>query len=170
MIGYMDKELELELVRKYPKILKEYGGDMRVTCMSFGFQHQNGWLKLVSDGLEKVQYLCDLFTKDNGSEVQLVATTFKEKFGTLRWYETTIGATNLQMEILDNIVSATERKSAHTCEVTGERGELCQRGGWYKTLCYEEARKDGYVACDEGTEAYWKDKDATKAQTASKAE
>ncbi len=29
----MKKELELQLVKTYPNIFQEYGGDMRKTCM-----------------------------------------------------------------------------------------------------------------------------------------
>jgi hypothetical protein len=64
------------------------------------------------------------------------------------------------MKNIDDIISQTERLSAQVCEVSGEYGRLCLKGGWYMTLCYEEARKLGYKACDESTEAYWKEKDA----------
>ena len=40
----MNKELELKLVEKYPKILKEYGGDPKQTCMAFGIETSgDGW-------------------------------------------------------------------------------------------------------------------------------
>jgi hypothetical protein len=32
----MDKELQMKLVEKYPTVMKEYGGDMRQTCMAWG--------------------------------------------------------------------------------------------------------------------------------------
>lgn len=155
----MDKELEKKLVEKYPKILKDYGGDPMHTCLSWGFDFQNGWNTLISNCLEKLQYFCDLCSKD-GREVQVVANQAKEKFGTLSFYISTYGATSIENSIIDDIISEAERKSAYTCEVTGKEGALCRRGGWYRTLCYEQARKDGYVACNESTEAYWKEKDA----------
>ena len=49
--------------------------------------------------------------------------------------------------------------SENTCEITGEMGVLCHRGGWFKTLCYEEARKLEYKAWNESIEKYWKQKD-----------
>jgi hypothetical protein len=154
----MDQNLELELVKKYPKILRDYKGDMMQTCMAWGIEHDDGWYNLLDKCMEKLQYFCDLCSKE-GDEVQVVATQIKEKYGTLSFYTTVYGANNIQSDIIDDIISEAERKSVYTCEVTGKHGEPCKRGGWYRTLCYEQARKDGYVACDEGTENYWKEKD-----------
>jgi hypothetical protein len=158
-IGSMDKELELELVKKYPKILRDYGGDPMQTCLSWGFEFDNGWNTLISKCLEKLQYFCDICSK-NGEEVQVVANQAKEKYSTLRFYVSVYGANSIENNIIDDIINQAEAESARTCEVSGKHGEPCKQGGWYKTLCYEEARKLGYKACDESTEAYWKEKDA----------
>jgi hypothetical protein len=156
----MDKKLELELVKKYPKILREYGGDPMQTCMAFGIETDGeGWNNLLDKCMEKLQYFCDLCSK-NGEEVQVVANQIKSKYSTLRFYTSVYGGDNTQHDIIDDIIDKAEAKSAYTCEVTGEHGEPCKKGGWYRTLCYEQARKDGYVACNESTEAYWKEKDA----------
>lgn len=154
----MNKELELQLVKKYPKILKEYGGDPMRTCLSWGFEFDSGWYKLIDECMAKLQYFCDLCSKE-GEEVQVVANQAKEKYGTLSFYTSVEGADNIQSDIIDDIISEAERRSAYTCEVTGDHGESCKKGGWYRTLCYEQARKDGYVACNESTEKYWKEKD-----------
>jgi len=154
----MKTELEIELVKKYPKILKDYKGDMMQTCMAWGMEHDDGWYKLLDKCMEKLQYFCDLCSKD-GEEVQVVANQIKEKYGTLCFYTSVYGGDNTQHDIIDDIIDTAERKSAYTCEVTGEHGEPCKKGRWYRTLCYEQARKDGYVACKETTEAYWKEKD-----------
>jgi len=155
----MNKELELELVKKYPKILREYGGDPMQTCLSWGMEHDDGWFKLLDKCMEKLQYFCDLCSK-NGEEVQVVANQIKSKYATLSFYTSVYGGDNIQNDVIDDIINEAERKSAHTCEVTGEHGVLCKKGGWYRTLCYEQARKDGYVACNESTEQYWQEKDA----------
>jgi len=160
----MTRELELKLAEKYPKILKNLGGDPRHTCMCFGIEVEDGWYKLLDECMEKLQYFCDLCSKD-GREVQVVADQIKEKFSDLRFYVSVYGADAIENSIIDDIISEAERKSRQTCEVTGERGEACKRGGWYRTLCYEQARKDGYVGCNESTEAYWKEKDAKKEET-----
>ena len=155
----MKEELELELVKKYPKILRDYKGDKTQTCMAWGMECDDGWYKLLDKCMEKMQYFCDLCFYRSGMQVQVVATQIKEKFGTLSFYTTINDADNIESDILNDIISEAERKSAYTCEVTGKHGELCKRGGWYRTLSYEQARKDGYVACNESLEAYWKEKD-----------
>jgi len=154
----MKSELEQQLVKKYPKILKDYKGDMMETCMAWGMEHDDGWFKLLDECLSKLQYFCDLCSKQ-GEEVQVVANQIKEKYGTLSFYTSVYGGDNIQHDIIDDIIDTAERKSAYTCEVTGEHGEACKKGGWYRTLSYEQARKDGYAACKESVEAYWKEKD-----------
>ena len=155
----MKTELELELVKKYPKILRDYKGDPMQTCMSWGMECDDGWYNLLDKCMEKLQYFCDLCSSNN-REVQVVASQIKEKFGTLSFYTSVYGANSIENNIIDNIIAAAEIKSAHTCEVTGKEGTICKRGGWYRTLSYEQARKDSYVACNESTEKYWKEKDA----------
>lgn len=157
----MKEELQLELVKKYPKILKNFRGDPMQTCLAFGFECEDGWYKILDHCMKKLQHLCDLCSKD-GREVQVVADQIKEKFGGLRFYVSIYGAENIEDCIVDDIISEAERKSINTCEISGESGSLCNRGSWYKTLCRVEARKLGYVASNEETEKYWKSKDEQK--------
>lgn len=157
----MKEELQLELVKKYPKILKHFRGDPMSTCMAWGFECDDGWYELLDKCMEKLQYFCDLCSKDE-REVQVVADQIKEKFGGLRFYVSVYGANDIEDKIVDDIIREAERKATNTCEVTGENGDLCKRGGWLKTLCRTEARKLGYVACCEETEKYWKSKGEQK--------
>jgi hypothetical protein len=157
----MDKELELELVKKYPKILRDYRGDPMQTCMSWGMEFDNGWKDLIDRCLHKLQYFCDL-SSAKGEPVQVIATQMKEKYGTLSFYFTGEGGKREDWDIVDDIIESTERLSAQVCEVSGEYGKLCSMGGWYKTLCYEEARKLGYKACSPSTEEYWMEMDKKK--------
>jgi hypothetical protein len=158
----MTNELEIELVKKYPKILRDYKGDPMQTCMAWGMECDDGWYKLLDRCMEKLQYFCDLCFYRSGEEVQVVANQIKEKYGTLSFYYSGEGGSRIEWDIIDDIISESERHSAQTCEESGEHGCLCHRGGWYKTLCYEEARKLGYKACDQGTEEYWVSKDVKK--------
>jgi hypothetical protein len=155
----MNHELELKLYNKYPKILRDCGKSPMESCMSFWMETEDGWYDLLDKCMEKLQYFCDLCSK-NGEEVQVVANQIKEKMSTLRFYYSGEGGTKIEWDIIDDIINQAEIRSAHTCEVTGKEGTVCKRGGWYRTLSYEQARKDGYVACNESTEAYWKEKDA----------
>ena len=155
----MNHELELKLYNKYPKILQDCGKSPMESCMSFWMECDDGWYDLLDKCMEKLQYFCDLCSI-NDREVQVVANQIKEKFGTLSFYISVYGANTIESSIIDDIITEAEIRSAHTCEVTGKAGTVCKRGGWYRTLSYEQARKDGYVACNESTEAYWKEKDA----------
>lgn len=160
----MKEELQLELLKKYPKILKNFGGDPMQTCMAWGIDVEDGWYNLLDHCMKKLQYFCDICSKD-GRDVQVVADQIKEKFGGLRFYVSIYGTENVEDCIIDDIISEAERKAVNTCEITGENGSLCNRGGWYKTLCRKEARKLGYVASNEETEKYWKTKDEKEANS-----
>jgi len=157
----MTEELQLKLVEKYPKILRDFRGDPMHTCMAWGFECDSGWYKLLDECMAKLQYFCDkVSTPDN--EVYVNADQIKEKYGTLRFYYHVVGANSIENDIIEDIVNQAERESGHTCELSGERGVPCKKWGWYKTLSYEEARKNEYVACDLETEEYWKTKDQKK--------
>lgn len=156
----MKEELELELVKKYPKILRDYKGDKTQTCMAWGMECDDGWYKLLDECMGKMQYFCDLCFYRSGTQVQVVANQIKEKFGTLSFYISVYNADTIESSIIDDIISEAEKKSANTCELTGEYGTVCKKNNyWYKTLCYEQARKHNYVACSEDTEKYWQEKD-----------
>lgn len=119
----MDKELEMKLVEKYPEILSDYGGDMRQTCMAWGFSHGNGWYKIMDE-------LCEKVSKLEGFKFAQI----KEKFGTLRVYYD--GPHNEKdREIAREAVWEAEQKSAETCEICGEPAKLNNSGGWLSTEC-----------------------------------
>lgn len=158
----MTRELEAKLVEKYPKILVNIHGDPKRTCMAWGLEVGDGWYKLLDECMDKIQYFCDLCSSGD-REVQVVADQIKEKFGALRFYTSVLGASDIENDIIDDILREAERCSNNTCEVSGDGGSLCQRGGWYRTLSRKEARKSGYVACNEDTERYWKEKDEKEA-------
>jgi hypothetical protein len=137
----MTKDLELKLVGKYPALLKEYGGDMRETCMHWGFQHQDGWFTILDEGLEKLQYLVECFDAAAGETSELTITSVKEKFGTLNIYYDTSGLNEIEDSIVRDVVIGIERESTRTCEVTGKWGKLRQDLRWIQTLCDEEYEK-----------------------------
>lgn len=116
----MDKELELKLVKKYPIVFTEYGGDMRKTCMAWGLTCGNGWYKLIDE-------LCQIL-----EPAGVVAAQVKEKFGGLRFY---INACDKDKH--DEVQAAIRRAeslSFKTCENCGEPGER-KGGGWVHTYC-----------------------------------
>jgi hypothetical protein len=95
----------------------------------------------------------------------MVADQVKQKFGTLRFYYTLEFEPNIQelykskkypdltevveryRAFFDGIVHMAEAMSGRTCEITGKKGEMCVRGGWYTTLCEEKAKELEYTPC-----------------------
>ncbi len=158
------KELTPEIiVKKYPNLFRDYGGDMRVTCMAWGLSVGAGWLPII-DSIG--QQLKDLKVED-----KVIADQVKEKFGGLRFYYHT---ENLSRSVWDwwptnrfviriwfhrctrwirkyftkarrffyrslyekvcDIIETAEEKSYITCESCGSPGKLIGRA-WLKTLC-----------------------------------
>lgn len=156
----MSPEKQAVLFDKYPDIFRERNFPMTETCMCWGLEMQDGWW----DIMDSLCASLTLLKRYTGLEI--VFTQTKEKFGTLRvyWHLDTfpISATHEEQKIWWNIVGAlvneAERRSAQTCEVTGEYGELCVRHGWYKTLSREKAKELGYLTMEE-----WKELQEKKA-------
>jgi hypothetical protein len=68
----------------------------------------------------------------------VVATQVKEKFGGLRFYYT--GGDDK----IRGMVFMAESMSYKICEVTGNRGFLHQKMGWFKTLSPELLSQENY--------------------------
>jgi hypothetical protein len=164
----MKKELELQLVEKYPVIFQEYGGDMRKTCMYWGFECGDGWNNLIHSLCQTINSLI----KDKN--IKVIAHQVKEKFGGLRFYygveskQTLMGRIDYRIrnfmfkhkwgvaywkiidfrkkfyktisEKISDSVDRAEGQSYKICEICGKPG-MTTRGGWIKTLC-EECNKN----------------------------
>ena len=154
----MNEELELQLIAKYPDILKLYKEPISETCMGWGMECDDGWYNLLDECLEELEYLCHKFSTED-RKVEIRAEQIKEKFGTLRFYTTIENATELERKILNRVIDNAETDSANICEVTGNNGKFCKSNTtrWYKTLCREEARRQNFYAYDQKVEEFWKE-------------
>ena len=122
----MKKEKEKELVNKYPNLFRDYCGDMRTTCLAWGFECGGGWYDLI-DSIGK--RLIELNLED-----KVIAVQVKEKFGGLRFYYNGVHLSDIEFDKVRSIIDKAEEESYSTCEVCGDKGEV--RGdGWLKTLC-----------------------------------
>jgi hypothetical protein len=164
----MKKKLELQLVEKYPVIFQEYGGDMRKTCMYWGFECGDGWYNLINSLCQSINSLI----KDKN--IKVVAHQVKEKLGGLRFYygiepnQTLIGRIDYRIrgfmfkrkwgvaywklvdfrkkfyvtmrEKISDSVNRAKIQSYKVCEICGKPGTRIG-GSWIKTLC-EECNKD----------------------------
>jgi len=131
----MKKELELKLVEKYPTLYQRYGGDMRKTCMHWGFEHGDGWYNLIDELSSKLE------------PFGIITEQVKEKFGGLRFYcDYPKHLSEKDINKIIEIKNIYENLSYHTCEKCGKPGEV-RRGGWIQTLC-DECDKPKYDNLD----------------------
>lgn len=159
----MRKELEEQLVKLHPEILRDYGGDMRYTCMAWGMSHGDGWYDLLSDLLQTIDKIVA------NKKAVVIADQIKEKFGGLRFYyhierDSTIldkfrswfgnfmgrrrwgiqynkimdfKAKYLWKSIYEEVREAVDNAeilSYNTCEDCGKPGTR-RGGGWVRVLC-----------------------------------
>lgn len=165
----MKDVLELKLVELYPLIFRDYGGDMRKTCMHWGMSCGDGWYSLLDALCQTLESITE------GKDIQVVADQVKEKFGGLRFYYHVEYKRDIfdrirsrfstfmcrhkwgiqynkmvdfkkkyfksTIEKISDAVSYAEGQSYRTCEKCGGPGET-RGGGWVSTLC-EECDKEG---------------------------
>jgi len=124
----MRKELDEKLCAKYPKIFVNRHGDMRTTCMCWGFACGDGWYWLIDRLCSNLQWNTDKNNRD-GKYPQVVASQVKEKFGGLCFYVES--ATPEQYAV----ISFAETLSNYTCEVCGTTKNIGHTKGWITTLC-----------------------------------
>lgn len=116
----MNRELEEKLVKKYPKLFRNYRGDPRQTCMAWGMTCGDGWYNLIDELCSKLE------------PFGLTAAQVKEKFGGLRFYIE--GCPSDKFEEIYKYIGEAEKKSVETCEVCGKPGEV-RGGSWLRCLC-----------------------------------
>lgn len=169
------KDWEKEIVGKYPLIYKEpnielqqwYKGerfeeltkDPNFTNLRYGFEFEQGWSKIVDKFSNTVQQLVMHLRSTVQPDAYVYSSIFKEKFGSICWQ----GDDNLQepfKTLFRALLRSLERDSLNTCEITGNSGTLCQRGGWRKVLCREQAKEQGYLPINQGVADHWKFLDA----------
>ena len=122
----MNEELQAKLVKKYPTVFKEWGGDPRKTCMAWGITTGDGWYNIIDELCAKLEPL------------GIVAAQVKEKFGGLRFYTGSIAED--KWEEVHGWINEAEAKSYETCEQCGEPGKRVG-GSWVRTLCDECEKK-----------------------------
>jgi hypothetical protein len=134
----MSPELEQKLTEKFPELFNGRSKPKSESLMAFGCEHGDGWFNIilcVCDAIEN--HLKRMETRPDYEFFQI-----KEKFGTLRVYD------NGHDEYIAGVIRMAENMSTFTCEVTGRPGRLCRKGHWYRTLCDEQAEKDGYESAE----------------------
>lgn len=121
----MNAELQEKLYARFDSIFSQHHLSADQSNMHWGIAVGDGWYGIIEDlcqKIEAVQRVTGIITQ---------AVQIKEKAGTLRFYASSTypeGMPAVEQQIWGDIISdlchAAEAKSAHTCEVCGERGEL----------------------------------------------
>lgn len=143
----MKLELEQQLVKTYPKIFSQYGGDPKQTCMAFGFECGDGWFDLIDTICEAIQNHNEHMNRLwPNLKFRVVAVQVKEKYGTLRFYNEFIYADGLEecdrdklenyIKQVNGMISFAEFMSGRICEVCGQKGSL-DRSSFPRCRCKE---------------------------------
>jgi len=110
------------LLGRYPKLYQGYYFPMTETCMCWGFECGDGWLKIIDNLSAEVTAI----DEKNGSKT--IATQVKEKFGGLRFY------IESGSDAIFDLIDKAEDESFRTCETCGEPGTT-RDDGWVSTEC-----------------------------------
>ncbi|HRS26017.1 MAG TPA: hypothetical protein P5140_05690 [Methanofastidiosum sp.] len=122
----MRPELDMKLVRSFPKIFRDRHESPTKTAMCWGFMCGDGWYALIYTLCSLIQEYID---KNNLSQV--VAVEVKEKYGGLRFY------TDYEDDVIGSYIWFAEEMSCRICEVCGTTVNVKQRllGRWIYTRC-----------------------------------
>lgn len=115
-----------KLVERFPNIFGK----------NFLFECDDGWFDIIFDLCRDMQQEVN----NSGCE-QVVAAQVKEKFAGLRFYSS--GGN----EVTHAMIEKYSKLSSQTCEVTGGKGSVYEKNGWYKTLSAQSAILLGFKKC-----------------------
>lgn len=150
----MRPELDAALVRDFPSLYRDRHGDMKRTCMVWGFDVGDGWHGIVRELSAAITHATTRHVfggqakSGEGYECgfEVVADQVKEKYGRLRFYwhgEAKPGVTPGMVDqeyatevdgYVDGLVAMAEAMSRVTCELCGSPGKL-NSGGWLSVRC-----------------------------------
>jgi hypothetical protein len=130
----MSPELEDKLTEEFPNLFRGRSKSPQESLMAYACEHSDGWFHIIRSMCNAIE--SHLNSMKDPLDYEFVQ--IKEKFGTLRVYD------NAHDDFISGVIRMAENMSAVTCEVTGLPGRLRRKGSWYRTLCDEQAEKDGY--------------------------
>lgn len=130
----MNEQLQNKLYEKYPEFFENKKLGKQLSPMHYGIVCDDGWYTII----ESVCYRIKKFQESN--KVDFKFDQIKEKLGGLRLYYT--GGD--YKDYIAGVIRLAEDLSYKTCEVTGNFGELCKKGNWFKTLSPEKMTELGY--------------------------
>jgi len=166
----MNQENTQMLFRNFPRLYRGDGQEKRNAFMHWGFQCGDGWFRLIYDLSSSIEREARRMGIDTESEDWPRARQVKGKFGNLRYYISTPGPTEddinsliaeqkngvisfrpvSSIDAIRNLVEVAETQSAHICESCGLAGTLRTDDGWLKVSCNpcDEKRRAEYAIPD----------------------
>jgi len=122
----MSPDKEKTIFERWPYWFRDKE-NVRVSLMSRGFTHGDGWYEIIYQLCERLEPLVAALD-DGGAAFQVLQV--KEKFGALRFY------TDGSNDEIEAEIDAASELSVKTCEVCGNPGNNeADETGWWKTLC-----------------------------------
>lgn len=97
----MKNNTEQNVVKACPILFKMYGRPMHETCLSFGFECNEGWHQEIASTCRELEMYNNLIYPKY--RVRIQADQIKEKFGTLRFYYSIIVDPNKFITFVRNI-------------------------------------------------------------------
>ncbi|MBX9455471.1 MAG: hypothetical protein KL863_05280 [Rhizobium sp.] len=111
---------------------------------SFAYQYlpecESGWHPLIDEALQRI----DDFLQKEGWLGKAFVRQVKEKFGGLRIYVRPDGDTDWPDHVAEGVGKIRmeiEDRSAHICEICGERGEIVVIDSYHQCLCPEHHKR-----------------------------
>lgn len=126
----MSPSLTNKLFNKYPKIFKQKDSDITESCMSFGFECEDGWYVLIDRLCSYLQH--DI---DNNNYSQLEAIQVKEKFGALRFYADNVDARHSSVINFVEFLSMSICSSCGVLATENNKVDNWKKSYWITYLC-----------------------------------
>ena len=124
----MKKELDEQLVQKYPNLYRKRYNSMADTCMCWGFDTCDGWINIIDELSAGIE--AEILKLPEHERQFFTAEQVKEKYGTLRFYM------SQETEAMTRLIRIAENKSEKTCEVCGKDG-IMRGSSWFFVACEE---------------------------------
>ncbi len=169
----MKKELDKQLVEKYPAIFKNRYGNPRETAMCFGFEHGDGWYHIIDvlcsqlySKYRQAEHRYNYARRHEGTKsyngevidavaVERLRLAMKEAYDNIpvavqvkEKFGTLRFYVDRGNDRIYNLINFAEAMSSRTCEECGAVGKE-RYGGWIRTLCDAHAASAGYSLEDD---------------------
>ena len=151
----MNQDNTQKLFKNFPRLYRRADAQEKHNAfMQWGFECDDGWFRLIYDLSAEIERAARMMGMDPESQDWPRTRQVKEKFGTLRYYVSTPGPdeddiNNMIWEqrnglvsfrpvasigSIRNLVEVAEAQSEHICVTCGLAGTL-RTEGWWKVLC-----------------------------------